>query len=109
MGMLFVLSQFTGFQSVFGDRDDLTRFNITDKFRPYRCQRTAFRGKDIGIISFSKTEGFQSVRIASTDQLPRAHDYKSISSADLLYSLMYRFLYSGRMHTFPCDMKRDNL
>ena len=109
MGMLFLLSQFTGFQSVFGDRDNLTWFNITDKFSPYRCQRTAFRCKDIGIISFSKTEGFQSVRITGTDQLPGAHDHKSISSADLLYGFMYCFLYSGRMHTFSCDMERDNL
>ena len=69
MSMLFLLSQFTGFQSVLGDRDDLTRFNITDKFRSYRCQRAAFRCKDIGIISFSKTEGFQSVRITGTDSL----------------------------------------
>ena len=109
MSMLFLLSQFTGFQSVLGDRDDLTRFNITDKFRSYRCQRAAFRCKDIGIISFSKTEGFQSVRITGTDQLPGAHDHKSISSADLLYGFMYCFLYSGRMHTFSCDMERDNL
>ena len=40
---------------------------------------------------------------------PGAHDHKSISSADLLYGFMYCFLYSGRMHTFSCDMERDNL
>ena len=108
MSMLFLLSQFTGFQSVLGDRDDLTRFNITDKFRSYRCQRAAFRRKDIGIISFPR----QRVSVRKDHghrSASGAHDHKSISSADLLYGFMYCFLYSGRMHTFSCDMERDNL
>ena len=109
MGMLFLNVQFAGFQTIFGDGDDLTRLNITDKFCAYRCKCTALGCQNIGIVSFSKTEGFQSVRVTGTDQFPWAHDHKSISSVDLLYGFMYGFFYSGRMHALPCDMERDNL
>ena len=36
--MLFLNVQFAGFQTIFGDGDDLTRLNITDKFCAYRCR-----------------------------------------------------------------------
>ena len=107
--MLFLNVQFAGFQTIFGDGDDLTRLNITDEFCTYRCERTALGRQNIGIVSFSKTKGFQSVRVTGTDQFPGTHDHKGISSANLLYGFMYCFLYSGRMHTFSCDMERNNL
>ena len=44
-----------GFQPIFCDRKDLTRLNITDKFRTDRSKCTAFRSNHICISSFSKT------------------------------------------------------
>ena len=107
--MFFLNVQFAGFQTIFGDGDDLTRLNITDKLRAYRCECTALRRQYISIVPFSKAERFQSVRVTGSDQFPGTHDHKGISSPDLLYGFMYCFLYSGRMHTFSCDMERNNL
>ena len=45
---------FIGLQSVFCDRKDLSRLNVTNKFCTYRCQRAALRSDNISISSLTE-------------------------------------------------------
>ena len=69
-----------GSDSLPGNDHHLTRLHITDKFCSYGSQRTAFRSKNISMVSFSDTKRFQPIRIADTDEFSRTHDHQSVST-----------------------------
>ena len=58
VGMLFLAQACVGFDALAGYCHDLTGKDIPDKFCIDGRKRTAFRGDDVGILSFSDAERF---------------------------------------------------
>lgn len=70
---------------------------------PYRCQRAAFRCKDIALSLFQR-QRFQSVWIRAPISFRGSLMITKSISPRIFSTVLYCFLYSGRMHTFSCDM-----
>ena len=98
-----------GVDSVLGDRYDLTRLHIADKFRVNRCQGAALGCQDIGIFLFADTKRLKAKWISRTDHLARAHDDQRIRTLDLLHGICHRRFNGCRAHTLTCDMVRNDL
>lgn len=107
MGRLIRCQFFIGFHTISGNSDHFSRLNIPDKFCANRSQCTAFRSKYIRVITFSKTQWFQSQRISHTYQLTWTHNYKCISTLQLLRCFKNRFLHRSGMYPFSRYMKGD--
>ena len=80
MGMLSTGKFLVGFNTISGDRDHLTRFNVPYKLSTNRSQCTALRCKHISIAPLSKTERLKSQRITHTDQFTGTHDHQCIGT-----------------------------
>ena len=109
MSFLFLTERIVRRNPLFCNSDDLTGADIPDKFSANALEGAAFRSQDIGVVSLSKTQRFQTKGIPDADELSGAGDDQTISSPDHTGCFQDSLFYSLRGYTFSCDTVGDYL